>query len=266
VLLLSLALILLAGNCTLGNMRGLDDPETALLSVALDLVLEFKPDYVLFENVPSALKQGQVQLIRNRLGREYNIDWLNMAASSLGFQHARNRLWILASKRGTPFRIPQLPCDCLNSLTGSELGAEPPRCVLSKPEGWSEMMDALGCSVVPAVALLAAARLSGQDGVLVPSAFPRDPLVFDASVYKQCGRRRRNKCRKHEVLTDVECRLLWATPRASVKGAYANLTCRGLWDLGSQLRFEQSTLDREGSASPLWVAWLMGYPPNYILL
>jgi len=246
-------------------MRGLADPETALLIVALELVMEFKPDYVLFENVPSAVSKGQLQFIRNKLGRDYVIEWRNFSASSVGLRHLRNRLFVLATKRGTPFRIPLLPANCLDFLTGSALGVEPPRCVLSKSEEWSETMDALGLSVVPAVVLLAAAHLSGQDHVVVPDTPAWDLLEFDASLYKP-SKYRPNKRRKRPVLTEVEYRLLWSSPRASVKGAYVSLTSRGLWDLGSRVRFERATQNREGSLSPLWVAWLMGYPPTYIVM
>jgi hypothetical protein len=236
--------------------------ETGLLRVLLELVSEFAPDVVLLENVPSAVRMGQLQLIRNALGKTYTISHGNYTAASVGLSHYRNRLFVLAIKKTSSFSIPQLPANCLASLVGPSLGTEPARCVDKAQEGWRDAMHALGNSVVPAVVLLAFARLTNQQHVMLPLLPARLVLEFSDSFYHHKGRL--SGRRKLKMLEGVEYRLLWATPRASALGAYLELTPRGLWDLGTQVRFERGTVGREGRVSPLWVAWLMGYPPNYI--
>jgi len=240
----------------------LSHSETGLLRVLLELVLEFVPDVVLLENVPSAVRKGQLQLIRNVLGKTYTISHGNFTAASVGLPHCRNRLFVLAIKKTSPFPIPHLPANCLTSLVGPSLGAEPARCVAEASEDWRSLMHALGNSVVPAVVLHAFARLTNQPHVVIPQLPSWRELEFCDSFYQHKGRL--SGRRKLKVLEGVEYRLLWATPRASALGAYLELTSRGLWDLGTQVRFERGTVGREGRVSPLWVAWLMGYPPSYI--
>jgi hypothetical protein len=60
---------------------------------------------------------------------------------------------------------------------------------------------------------------------------------------------------------------MWSTPRA-VNGAKAMyvLTKRGARDLGTQIRFEQSTPPAQrlgGATNPEWAEWLMGFPRGW---
>lgn len=238
--------------------------QTALLRVLLDLVHEFEPDFVLLENVARARNNGQLKYIQQRLGSRYTITHGTFTAASVGMQHYRNRLFVLAVKKGTPFCVPELPADCLAGLMGTALGSEPERCVMVKPAGWRNTLHALGNAVVPAVVLLAIASLSGQGHVVVPQLSACVQLEFDNSFYKHRRRGACNKRRKLPVLTGVEWRRLWATPRASSWGVYTQLTARGLWDLGTQVRFEKSTPHRDWHVSPAWVSWLMGFPAGYV--
>jgi hypothetical protein len=236
--------------------------QTALLRVLLDLVLQFEPDCVLLENVPCARTNGQLDYIKRRLGKKYIITDGNFSAASVGMQHYRNRMFVLAIKKGSAFGIPQLPPDCLDDHVGCALGAEPPRCVKDKVDGRTDVLHALGNAVVPAVVLLAVARLSSQHQVILSQPTDRIELVFDASLYVHSGPR--SKRRKLDVLKVVQYRRLWASPRASSWSVYNELTARGLWDLGSQVRFEKGTIHRDWHVSPCWVAWLMGYPAGYL--
>ena len=253
-----------AGNSGIGSRRAMGHKQTALLRVLLDLVHEFEPDFVLLENVARARNNGQLKYIQQRLGSRYTITHGTFTAASVGMQHYRNRLFVLAVKKGTPFCVPELPADCLAGLMGTALGSEPERCVMVKPAGWRNTLHALGNAVVPAVVLLAIASLSGQGHVVVPQLSACVQLEFDNSFYKHRRRGACNKRRKLPVLTGVEWRRLWATPRASSWGVYTQLTARGLWDLGTQVRFEKSTPHRDWHVSPAWVSWLMGFPAGYV--
>lgn len=59
----------------------------------------------------------------------------------------------------------------------------------------------------------------------------------------------------------------WSTPRHGCTGASNYLTERSLRDLPTQVRFEASTLARHrgGGVNPVFVEWLMGYPPGWTL-
>ena len=57
----------------------------------------------------------------------------------------------------------------------------------------------------------------------------------------------------------------WSTPRHGMLGACNYLTERSVRDLPTQVRFEKSTPDelRTGLINPVFVEWVMGYPPDW---
>jgi DNA (cytosine-5)-methyltransferase 1 len=68
---------------------------------------------------------------------------------------------------------------------------------------------------------------------------------------------------RHPALERPVTAGLWNTPRAGVTRASRVLTERGCRDLPCSVRFERSTKNRMWPVNPIWVEWLMGYPPDW---
>jgi hypothetical protein len=113
--------------------------------------------------------------------------------------------------------------------------------------------------------LRAVYELSGTpyDALELP---PRLRLVFDPRACEGLERGRSSKAKTRKMTRVVRaCR--WPAPRSTGGwGAYvAGFTTRGLHDIGTCVKYEQSTPRhmRLWSVSPQWAAWLMGFPPAY---
>jgi len=83
----------------MGKMKGLKSKRSGLFYQLLRLCDELKPAFLYLENVPALLKHLRVML-RELDERGYDARWTTLSARNLGAPHYRNRIFILACRRG----------------------------------------------------------------------------------------------------------------------------------------------------------------------
>lgn len=79
-----------------GNSEGEFDPRN-MWPETIECIRQVRPRFALLENVPGLLAHGYFGTILGDLHKSgFNAEWDVISASSLGAQHLRERLWILA--------------------------------------------------------------------------------------------------------------------------------------------------------------------------
>ncbi|MGH7179233.1 MAG: DNA cytosine methyltransferase [Tepidisphaeraceae bacterium] len=98
-----------------GKRRGLTDPRHLWPSVAR-IMAECRPALGFFENVPGHLRKGFWTVVRDLERMDYRIAARLVTAAEVGATHKRQRLFILADRKGmanslrrTPFQAPSNP-------------------------------------------------------------------------------------------------------------------------------------------------------------
>jgi DNA (cytosine-5)-methyltransferase 1 len=93
--------------------RALDDPRNALVDHFLRLVLELRPKYFVFENVPGLTVGNHRQFLSELMaafsasGYEVKTDYRVLNAANYGVPQDRARLFLLGCRRGLP--LPEYP-------------------------------------------------------------------------------------------------------------------------------------------------------------
>lgn len=85
---------------TAGKQAGISAERSGLFFEMLRLISELRPRYAIFENV-TALLTGEggewfSQVLTSLASIGYDAEWHCLRASTLGFPHARDRIWIIA--------------------------------------------------------------------------------------------------------------------------------------------------------------------------
>jgi len=84
-----------------GKQAGADDPRNLWPDVGR-VIHEVRPRHVFLENVPALLSNGYFGTVLGDLAAcGYNIRWDCIPASSVGANHQRNRLWVVANAIST---------------------------------------------------------------------------------------------------------------------------------------------------------------------
>ena len=250
------------GNSTMGLRKGMDDPRSGLIRELCDIFEDAKPEIFFVENTPEVITNGQLEYLRNRMGKLYSISWGTFTAEEMGFPHVRRRFFAVGRLRDAKVTLP--PCvESLERLLPAPV--EPPRMTLEEQAARVARLHALGNSVVPAAILYGFLTLMkvdvkkprgarALDLVIAPEYYaPPEGLQLSALV-KQSG-----------LVAEPISKTRWSTPRAGMHGACHVLTDRSSRDLPTMIRFERNTPDelRGGFMAVAWNEWLMGYPVGY---
>ncbi len=79
-----------------GRRLGLNDPRY-LWPYFLELIRDFRPRWVMVENVPGILSSGALEIILSDLAElRYDAEWASIPAFTFGFPHRRNRFFLIA--------------------------------------------------------------------------------------------------------------------------------------------------------------------------
>jgi site-specific DNA-cytosine methylase len=91
-------------------------------------------------------------------------------------------------------------------------------------------------------------------------------LVFDPSCFKST--QAPSPLMRADLVTTPKVQYTWSTPRHGNVGMCNYLTERSIRDLDTQIRFERKTPKRlrKGPVNPVFVEYMMGYPPGWTQL
>lgn len=120
-----------AGYWANGDARRLDDPRAGTLAAYLRVLRDTRPRAFLIENVHGLVYQGKdealrhlkegLDLVNREAGTRYRMDWAKLNAASYGVPQLRERVFLIGSRDGRPFRFPPFthgPADSGSVQTG----------------------------------------------------------------------------------------------------------------------------------------------------
>lgn len=79
-----------------GRRKGLSGSRSGLWNEFFRMVGILRPGYVLVENTPGLLSLGMDQILGDLASIRYDAEWHCIPASSVGADHIRDRVWIIA--------------------------------------------------------------------------------------------------------------------------------------------------------------------------
>ena len=82
-----------------GKRAGIDGDRSGLWSEFARLIGEFRPEYVIVENVADLLVRGVGRVLGDLAALRYDAEWDCLPASAVGAPHQRDRVWIIAYPR-----------------------------------------------------------------------------------------------------------------------------------------------------------------------
>jgi DNA (cytosine-5)-methyltransferase 1 len=83
-----------------GQGAGLAGERSGLWREYARLIGELRPRFVIVENVAALLGRGLGDVLRDLASLGYDTEWHCIPASALGFEHDRDRIWIVAHAHG----------------------------------------------------------------------------------------------------------------------------------------------------------------------
>lgn len=83
-----------------GRREGLSGSRSGLWSEFFRMVGVLRPSYVIVENTPGLLSLGVGQVLGDLASIRYDAEWHCIPASSVGADHIRDRIWIIAYING----------------------------------------------------------------------------------------------------------------------------------------------------------------------
>lgn len=105
-----------SGYWATGDSKRLDDPRADTLTAYLRVLRDTKPKAFLLENVRGLAYSGKDEGLRhilagieevNRAARtNYKVEWKTLNAADYGVPQLRERVFLIGSRAGTPFRFP----------------------------------------------------------------------------------------------------------------------------------------------------------------
>ena len=161
-----------------GYGLGLAGKRSGLWFEFLRLISELRPGVVIVENVPTLVDRGLSTVLGGLAELGYDAEWHVISASSLGADHCRQRLWIVANSNERPMRPrwvagvqnrPKIDRTRLVHARGS-------RTAYGFPD-WLDRVGACGNAVVPQIPeLIGRAILKSLEDV--KSEFTRKDPVY----------------------------------------------------------------------------------------
>jgi hypothetical protein len=239
----------------MGLRKGMEDPRSGLIRQLCDIYDDARPDIFFCENTPEVVNNGQLDYLRQRLGKLYSISWGTFTAEEVGYAHVRRRFFCIGVLKGKKVKLP--PCvESLDRLLPSPM--VPPRMTLEPQFGRVARLHALGNSVVPASILYGFLTLMKVD-VPPPKAAKPLKLEFAPEFYTPSPGTVLSALVKSKLVEEPIHKTRWSTPRAGMHGSCHVLTDRSSRDLPTMLRFERNTPDelRAGHMSVGFNEWLM---------
>ena len=85
-----------------GKQEGLDGERSGLWGEYARLIGEIRPRYALIENVSALLIRGLDRVLCDLAALGYDAEWHCITAASIGANHQRDRVWIIAYPNGFP--------------------------------------------------------------------------------------------------------------------------------------------------------------------
>jgi DNA (cytosine-5)-methyltransferase 1 len=156
-----------------GQRAGLGGERSGLWSEIVRLACELRPAFVIVENVAALLSDGMDRVLGDLAASGFDAEWECIPASALGFDHVRDRVWIVAypneERRGfASRRYPALPVfECL-SAAPVRLPERPKSAILGVVNGVPRRVDrcgALGNAVVPQIPELIGRAILKAEGI-----------------------------------------------------------------------------------------------------
>lgn len=240
-----------SSNAGLGH--GADDPRWLWPHTAR-VVSTLEPPLVLVENVTGLLQRGMQDVVFDLARLGYDAQWDIVPAATVGAQHLRERVIVVAyhagSTRARIFRQPDR-----QPFPGREPS---PRSVSPLPREGVKRSFALGNAVVPQTVAAVIAMLRTARGELqldkpldrLPARVPAAGALVRGRVYeleRACVSSRKQR---------------WPTPKATVSGPDYARAARPKSG-GDDLATAVSRTDGSGKPSPAWLEWLMGFPDGW---
>lgn len=87
---------------SIGTRQGLQGARSGLWSEFARVIGEFRPEYVLVENVAALRTRGLETVLRDLASLGYDVRWDCIPAAAVGAWHLRDRLFIVGAKSPTP--------------------------------------------------------------------------------------------------------------------------------------------------------------------
>jgi DNA (cytosine-5)-methyltransferase 1 len=84
------------GISVAGKGLGLEDERSALWFEYARIIWEFRPSWVIIENVPALRSRGLDQVLGSLTKIGYDAEWNCIPSSCIGAPHRRDRIWIVA--------------------------------------------------------------------------------------------------------------------------------------------------------------------------
>lgn len=265
----------------MGKRSGLDGARSGLVFVLMDVVERFGPKYVMLENLPAIRNMGLERVLTRMSELGYDCVWDTFSAFEAGGHHLRRRWFCLAVRRGCdPPQVPWAPHNFWSTVT------PPNRLEPDSHANVTPHLEALGNAVVPQCARLALHCLSESfrkidtrtpapdlaitgayvDGNPFSLAKHRPSTLPPPTPYGIVLRPRHLESNRPEVrpiVTDVGLRM-WGTPTRMGWGKPKVLTYRTVRMFAVQVRMDvNSEWNDRDVPSPLFVEWIMGYPPGW---
>lgn len=108
-----------------GLGAGIDGKRSGLWGEFARIIEEFHPDYVLIENVAALRGRGLDRVLSDLAGLSYSARWDCIPAAAVGAPHMRDRIFILATRKGTPKQASTVkPLGFIDTLTGKGPGGD----------------------------------------------------------------------------------------------------------------------------------------------
>jgi DNA (cytosine-5)-methyltransferase 1 len=83
-----------------GQRLGIEGLRSGLWAHFARLIGEFRPEYVIVENVPGLLARGMGRVLGDLAASGFDAEWDVLPAAAFGAPHLRARIWLLAYPRG----------------------------------------------------------------------------------------------------------------------------------------------------------------------